>query len=103
MKERAMKQHTTNRPPSRNLSFFGAIVKQIKIGMSVQSERRDLLELDDDRLADIGVSSKDAHREAQRSLVDLPLERLQAVPGLQKSASRTPICGLCGRQFITAD
>ncbi len=103
MKERAMKRHITSRPPYHNLSIFGAILKWIKFGMSVQTERRDLLQLDDDRLRDIGISCKDALREAQRSFGDLPLDRLQAASGPHKSGSKMPICGLCGRRFITAD
>ena len=103
MKESAMKKYTTSRPLYRNRSFVGAILKSIKFGMSVQTERKDLLKLDNDRLRDIGVSCKDALREAQRSFADLPLERVQAVSGLQKSGSKTPICELCGRRFITAE
>ena len=98
-----MKRDTTSRLPYYNISFIVANLKRIKFGMSVQAERRDLLKLDDDRLRDIGVSCKDALHEAQRSFGDLPLERLQAALGLQKSESRTPICGSCGRLFITAD
>ena len=98
-----MKQYITNRATCSNISFIGAILKRIKFYMSVQAERRDLLKLDDDRLCDIGISCKDALREAQRSFGDLPLDRLQAASALQKPQSRVPICGLCGRRFVTAD
>ncbi len=98
-----MKRHSTSRPPYQNRSFFGAILRRIEFFMSVQTERRDLLDLDDDRLRDIGISYKDARSEAHRSFGDLPLNRLQAASGLQKPASRTPICGVCGRRFIAAD
>ena len=101
-KERVMKHLATRTSHYRSLNFLRAILNRIKFRISVRAERRNLLELDDDRLHDIGVSRKDALHEAQRSFGDLPPDRSQDASGLKNSTSSTPICGLCGRRFMTA-
>ena len=54
--------------------IFRQWVKNQRLKLRLAQERRQLLEMSDDQLKDIGVSRLDARLEAQRS--DLPMERI---------------------------
>ena len=45
---------------------------RIFVALEVRRQRRALLALDDRMLADVGLSSADAYREAQRPFLDVP-------------------------------
>ena len=52
-------------------------LRELQLRDSIQRERRQLMELSDDLLKDIGVSREDALAEAGR--LDLPRERLNRI------------------------
>lgn len=51
---------------------LGGIVGYLCTIAETRRQRRALLALDDRMLSDLGLSRGDAHREASRSLLDLP-------------------------------
>ncbi|HRD79009.1 MAG TPA: DUF1127 domain-containing protein [Hyphomicrobiaceae bacterium] len=53
-----------------------AILGHVGLAFRVAAERRQLAALDDASLKDIGLSRSVAYREASRSILDLPADRL---------------------------
>ncbi len=56
----------------------GALARALRyliLALRVHAARRQLAQLDDARLADIGITRADAEREAARPLLDIPAHR----------------------------
>jgi len=84
------------------MSILRAFLRWINLCVQIQTERRDLSNLDEDALEDIGISRQEAVREAQRSFGTIPAGRRKNSLAPQKSGSKTSTCGLCGRRFVAS-
>ena len=56
------------------------MLQTIEFALAVRRERRALASLNDRMLHDIGLSRSDVHREASRSLFDVPQDRAPWLP-----------------------
>ncbi|PTW51364.1 MULTISPECIES: DUF1127 domain-containing protein [Rhodovulum] len=66
-----MAQVSTNIRAARDLGNAG-VVKRILLGLSAARQRRQLIELDDRQLRDIGLTAEEARAEARRPVWDVP-------------------------------
>ncbi|OLS50757.1 DUF1127 domain-containing protein [Rhodovulum sulfidophilum] len=66
-----MTQVSTNIRAARDVGRAG-LAKRIFLGFSVMRQRRQLVELDDRQLRDIGLTAEQARAEARRSAWDVP-------------------------------
>ncbi|MBL3570731.1 DUF1127 domain-containing protein [Rhodovulum sp. BSW8] len=66
-----MAQVSTNIRAAHDVGGAG-LVKRILLGLSAARQRRQLVELDDRQLRDIGLTAEEARAEARRPAWDVP-------------------------------